>query len=79
MMQPFPPKKLGTVKNGDYAMCVGKGQLKVKGGKRFKVPGRNINEVWSNAMGIHWMTTEELREAIPPEYTRYIGNYFLNT
>jgi DNA (cytosine-5)-methyltransferase 1 len=76
MMQPFAPKKLGTVKNGDYAMCVGNGQLKVKGGKKFKVPGNNILEVWSNAMAIWWMTREELREAIPPAYTHYIGHYF---
>ncbi|WP_329805002.1 hypothetical protein [Flavobacterium facile] len=78
MMQPLKPKRLGTVKNGDYAMCVGKGQLKVKGGKRFKVPGNNIIEVWSNAMGINWMKTrDELKEAIPPAYTRYIGYDFL--
>lgn len=78
MMQPLKPKRLGTVKNGDYAMCVGNGQLKVKGGMPFKVPGNNIIEVWSNAMGIDWMTTrEELKEAIPPAYTRYIAYHFL--
>ena len=80
MMQPLKPKRLGTVKNGDYAMCVGNGQLKVKNGKRFNVPGNNIIEVWSNAMGINWMTNyKELAEAIPPAYTEYIGYYFFNT
>jgi DNA (cytosine-5)-methyltransferase 1 len=78
MMQPSKPKKLGTVLNGDYAMCVGKGQLKVKNGKKFNVPGNNIQEVWSNAMGIYWMTTNEMREAIPPSYTQYIGQFFFN-
>lgn len=29
------------------------------------------------AMGIDWMTRDELREAIPPAYTRYIGEYLL--
>ncbi len=78
MMQPLKPKRLGTVKNGDYAMCVGKGQLKVKGGQPFKVPGNNIIEVLSNAMGINWMKTrDELKEAIPPAYTKYIGYDFL--
>lgn len=27
------------------------------------------------AMGIDWMTREELREAIPPAYTAYIGSF----
>lgn len=59
-------------------MCVGKGQLKVKNGKRFKIEGNNIMEVWSNAMDIHWMKTrEELAESIPPAYTKYIGFQFL--
>ena len=29
------------------------------------------------AMGIDWMTKDELNEAIPPAYTEYIGNYLL--
>jgi DNA (cytosine-5)-methyltransferase 1 len=28
-----------------------------------------------DAMGIHWMNREELAEAIPPSYTRYIAAY----
>lgn len=30
------------------------------------------------AMGIDWMTWDEIREAIPPAYTRYIGEQFLS-
>lgn len=31
-----------------------------------------------DAMGINWMTREELSQAIPPPYTEYIGKYFIN-
>lgn len=30
-------------------------------------------EHWPSAMGIDWMKLDELREAIPPAYTEYIG------
>lgn len=30
-------------------------------------------DTWREAMGIDWMTVAELREAIPPAYTRWIG------
>ena len=32
---------------------------------------------WSREMGIDWMTTDELREAIPPAYTAVIGQHLL--
>ena len=32
----------------------------------------------SRAMGIDWMTWDEIREAIPPAYTRWIGEQFLH-
>jgi DNA (cytosine-5)-methyltransferase 1 len=34
-------------------------------------------EVQQQAMGIDWMTLEELSEAIPPAYTEHIGSYLL--
>ena len=30
---------------------------------------------WRVAMGIDWMTREEIKQAIPPKYTEYIGRY----
>jgi DNA (cytosine-5)-methyltransferase 1 len=32
---------------------------------------------WREAMGIDWMTQDELAEAIPPAYTRFIGEQLL--
>lgn len=29
------------------------------------------------AMGISWMTRDELREAVPPAYTEYVGRYLM--
>ncbi len=33
---------------------------------------------WGEAMGIDWMTTHELREAIPPAYTEHVGAFLLD-
>lgn len=30
---------------------------------------------WPAAMGIDWMTNDELAEAVPPDYTEHIGRY----
>lgn len=30
---------------------------------------------WREAMGINWMNRKEITQAIPPAYTRYIGQY----
>lgn len=80
MMQPGIADKIGSVRNGDFAQVVGKGQKRGqhKLDKPFKYEGKFL-EQWSFAMGIDWMTkAEQLAEAIPPAYTQYIGNQLLN-
>lgn len=78
-MKPILKKKIGSVKAGDFALCIGNGQLKVTNGIKFKIPGNSILEVWSYAMGINWMTIHEMAEAIPPAYTHYLGiDFFKN-
>lgn len=62
--QPKRIKPVGTVPNGDYVTVVGHG-----------CDGCGRKEVWEKAMGINWMTKQELTQAIPPAYTQYIGNH----
>jgi DNA (cytosine-5)-methyltransferase 1 len=83
MLQPGKQKiKPGSVVHfGEYITCTGHGQLgsmnKKKEYVKFKYALNNVLTTWSMAMGINWMNTDELREAIPPPYTHYIGlNFF---
>lgn len=42
------------------------------------VPRDHRNKsAWSKAMGIDWMTRDELAQAIPPAYTRFVGRQLL--
>ena len=42
---------------------------------------RNISkgtiDEWRNAMGIDWMLRSEITDAIPPAYTKYIGEFLM--
>jgi DNA (cytosine-5)-methyltransferase 1 len=43
-----------------------------------KNPGATFNvKIWHDAMEIDWMNRNQLTQAIPPAYTRYIGNQIL--
>lgn len=79
MMAPILPKKIGSVTEGDFAQVVGVGQKRNNQMKQLKgvSEGKSVSEIWSEAMGINWMTRKEMAEAIPPAYTRYIGKYLI--
>ena len=61
-----PSQIEGSVLDGDYVTVAGSGG---------KGSGRKAD--WAKAMGIDWMLKRELREAIPPAYTEWIGNEIL--
>ncbi len=35
-------------------------------------------EIWKKVMGIDWMIKDEMSQAVPPDYTRWIGRHFLD-
>jgi len=47
------------------------------GGYYFRVYGHETGKAqWGAAMGIDWMKSPELAQAIPPAYSRYIAEQF---
>jgi DNA (cytosine-5)-methyltransferase 1 len=62
--QPMYISRKGTVKDRTYCSVAGNGG-----------DGSNRVDDWRKAMGIYWMTRAEIKQAIPPAYTEYIGQY----
>ena len=56
----------------------------VKSGRYFTVAGHGGASkdcrlaTWQAAMGIDWMSKDELTQAIPPAYTEYIGKFLIS-
>jgi DNA (cytosine-5)-methyltransferase 1 len=62
--------------------CVGRQRVTKAGpGKRTQMWDKFEDELGTarRAMGIDWMTLPELSEAIPPDYTEWIGRHLLAT
>jgi len=48
-----------------------------KGGPSHVSPDHRSTAAWCAAMKINWMTQKELAQAIPPDYTEYIGHQLM--
>ncbi len=68
----FPVPRMGCLHNGIRPMGVyGSPNARMQGGGDIAI---NLADA-SSLMGIKWMKWPELKEAIPPAYTEYIGEY----
>jgi DNA (cytosine-5)-methyltransferase 1 len=66
---PHPQHQGGTNSHRGYS----------RGGRYVTVGGHNYNPTdGRDAMGIDWMTRDELNEAIPPAFTEFIGRQLIN-
>jgi DNA (cytosine-5)-methyltransferase 1 len=65
VLGPPPHAKRGGVRTGEYVTVAGHGGDNIK--------GRGSRSAKQEAMGIDWMSDEELNEAIPPAYGEFIG------
>jgi DNA (cytosine-5)-methyltransferase 1 len=78
MLKPsVPMHRKGAYLRGEIISIFGNGQMKSKNGAEIQVPGSTVGEKRGNAMQIDWMSKMELAQAIPPAYTKYIGENFL--
>ena len=74
LLVPCHPGHNGLISDGKYCTVTGHA-----GGSSKRDGWKNGNtEDWRKAMGIDWMTGNELKEAIPPAYTKFIGEQLMN-
>jgi DNA (cytosine-5)-methyltransferase 1 len=72
---PVHPRHRGRVGDGKYVTVTGHaGGRSARDGQAF-----GTTTQWRTAMGIDWMTGRELAQAIPPAYTRYLGELLISS
>lgn len=80
ILQPPHVKHSGVMAHGRASMAkrYAQSHIGVKEVSRDSIAGHHTGKANAAvAMGIDWMTRDELSQAIPPAYTEYIGKYLL--
>ena len=73
-MSPYHPKCTGVAKRYAKEREWDPRDMTVTGkGRR-----AGTSQRWAEIIGIDWMTQHEMREAIPPTYTEYLGRWLIN-
>ena len=60
---------------GKDGFCCVVAHSAVKGNSNYQYP--NKKQMWVEAMGIDWMTKQEMTQAVPPAYTEWIGKQLM--
>ncbi len=69
VLTPQPGKPFGPKTRRDAVTVAGS-----SGGRSNRDHWRNGNKAaWQAAMGVDWMTNEEIADAVPPAYAEFIG------
>jgi DNA (cytosine-5)-methyltransferase 1 len=71
-----PPHKGKKIGEGYFSIAGGAGRWKSWGVAHKNISKGTVAE-WRDAMEIQWMTRDELKQAIPPAYTKWIGTQLM--
>lgn len=70
---PEHQRHIGKIGDGHlFSVAGGAGRWK-SWGTVYRNVSKGTREEWSNAMGIDWMNRDELTQAIPPAYCKFLG------
>lgn len=74
---PDHPYHDGFIGDGKYFSVAGGAGRWKSWGKVFRDVSKGTADQWRKAMGIEWMTRNEIKESIPPAYTEWIGRQLM--